>query len=621
MAATLGEAKISKSFASTAKIHTLCKNIEQPAAPFALRLSSALMLGVVRVFHRKSTIILADVNSILTAIKRYNFQQASRKSAQKRARDTTSVASIDNRHISLAQGEDTARFGAITLPVSKKRKICSTVTEHDSTRDNGQRSSGSMRRTNPSQGSFLFTGFSLGDSAELDVLTAMETVFPAFTVPHLADHLSSHRNSPTAAHDSGTRRKQMYAKEQDITLATPTGQLDATAYDMFDEDLQISLRSASMSDAEISQSVWMNGSQEHQDLGQGVDSAHNQLFGNQYSTQSPGNGPTVQESITPPAIEPLQLQPLELALAQELTEGSAVAKSATKSVKAPTPSKSGSMGTPSLQEVPSNQFGTPKRNLPQKHVQRGQLLTGSIRKRRSSMLRIDAVTELSPSQIRNFLNDRTDIVVTTFDGRGSSSKKHRRKSMASDVLPIPGILRTFPKDIIDLWRDVTIPTFTEGPLSQGADRSDSHRGAKRAPTRRGGTSRRAAPPALPIRVDLPVQEEHEEEPLAIPEVGTIEGRRSSIEVDRKEEAAKSRSNDQVSIPSRSQDGKSFSGGGNDDGIASSSGSRRLAELIDTVRTTSCLLHFSRGHIEVAVFRDISNCDLTTFVHVLRPIFW
>lgn len=544
------------------------------------------MLGVVRVFHRKSTIVLADVNSILNAIKRRSFQQGSRRAAQKRARDTISAISVDNRHISLAQGEDTAHFGAITLPVSKKRKICFSINEKDSTRDNGQRSPGSGRHTNPSQGSVIFTGFSLGDSAEVDVLTAMETVFPAFTVPHLADHFSSHRNSPTPFYGSDSRRKQMYAREQDITLAAPTGQLDAVAHDMFDEDLQISLHSASMSNAEMSQAIWMSGSHEDQDWAQGLGSAPNPSSRNHSSVQSGEDGPTVQNPTTPLAIEPLQLQPLEIALAEEPAQFPAVEKSATNSVKEPMPPKSASIDTPSRQEAPSHQFGTPERNLKQKPVRAEQVLTKSIRKRRSLMLRIDTVTELSPSQIRNFLNDRTDIVVTSFNERGSNSKKNRKKSLENDALPIPTFVSTFPKAVIDLWRDVTVPTFTGEPLSQGVDYSDDHSGAVRAPAKRGNTGRRAAPRALPTHVDVPVPEEQDEAAFILPEVATGERLRSSIEVDRAGEASKSRSNDQVSIPSRSQDGKSISGGGNDSGIASSGESRRLAELIDTVRTAS-----------------------------------
>lgn len=68
LAATIGERSISKKYAVKARIAVLCDTIQTPDAPFALRLSAHLLLGVARVYARKSSFVLADMNSLLKAL-------------------------------------------------------------------------------------------------------------------------------------------------------------------------------------------------------------------------------------------------------------------------------------------------------------------------------------------------------------------------------------------------------------------------------------------------------------------------------------------------------------------------------------------------------------------------
>ncbi|KAH6917396.1 Rec8 like protein-domain-containing protein [Coprinopsis sp. MPI-PUGE-AT-0042] len=74
LAATLGSKsafkKLPRRSVITADISNLCDLISQPAEPLALRLSSNLMFGVVRVYKVKQEIFLSDVTSCVTSLKK-----------------------------------------------------------------------------------------------------------------------------------------------------------------------------------------------------------------------------------------------------------------------------------------------------------------------------------------------------------------------------------------------------------------------------------------------------------------------------------------------------------------------------------------------------------------------
>ncbi|KAF5317844.1 hypothetical protein D9611_014732 [Ephemerocybe angulata] len=74
LAATLGSKssfkKLPKRSVLVADISKLCDLIVQPAEPLALRLSSNLMFGVVRVYKVKQEILLTDVTSCVTSLKK-----------------------------------------------------------------------------------------------------------------------------------------------------------------------------------------------------------------------------------------------------------------------------------------------------------------------------------------------------------------------------------------------------------------------------------------------------------------------------------------------------------------------------------------------------------------------
>lgn len=552
MAATLGESKISKSFATSAKIQVLCQTIEQPAAPFALRLSSALMLGVVRVFSRKSTIILADTNFVMNALKRYKTQQAGRLSGKKRSRDAANVASGENVDINLQQGEEQARFELITLPIRKKRKSGGHAAQAQPL-DALTKPGGSQSRGYQSHGSFWMGGPSFGDSAEIDVVAAMQTVFPTVVIPRLGEHLPSGLNSPRSVHNLGSQRKMLYsARDQDITLSAPMGQLGRIGYDMFEEDLQGSIRSDPMSNAENSRPLWLSEIQDNgqfaQAFGGSVSNDHSKSLGsNKDGNISPFPAPDLQLGIEPLELEPLGIEPIQpapvLSARNKKKERGLVTY----------------VSTPSSEEA-SRSVKTPDRNPRTKRVLPVQPTTASGRKRRSSALRVDQVTELSPSEIRGCLNDTRDIVLADFEERQTGSgRKSRRASKEHLSCAIPGFLTSFSKDITDLWRDVTVPPFTAMEGREGIDAPPAPR-IRRGPRTQGGAAIMSG--AISVPEEIIFEDDFEEiMPVIDPNVVTPrEKGASSVEVERANSGLRVPSNDQLSVPSHSLEGKSHSGG-------------------------------------------------------------
>lgn len=586
MAATLGESKISKSFATSAKIQVLCQTIEQPAAPFALRLSSALMLGVVRVFSRKSTIILADTNSVMNALKRYKTQQAGKLSGKKRSRNAANIASGEN-DINLQQGEEQARFELITLPMRKKRKSGGGGAQAQPlgalTKSGGSQSRGYL-----SHGSFWMGDPSFLDSAEVDVITAMQTVFPTVVVPRLGEHLPSGLNSPRSVHNLGSQRKMLYsARDQDITLSAPMGQLGGIGYDMFEEDLHGSIRSNPISNAENSRPLWMPEIQDNgefaQAFGGSVSNDHSKSLGsNNEGHISPFPAPNMKLSIEPLEFEPLDIEPIQLAPALS-------AKKKTKESGLVT-----SVSTPCSQDA-SRSVKTPDINPGSNRIVPLPPTTASGRKRRSAALRVDRVTELSPSEIRGCLNDTTDIVLADFQERQiRSGRKSRRASKEHLTLAIPGFLTTFSKDITDLWRDVTVPPFTAMDDREAIEAPPAPRTRKGSRTAGGATTTSKAI-CVPQQI---VFEDEDEEMMPVLDSNVLVSRErgdSSVEVERANSGPRAPSNDQLSVPSHSLEGKNHSVG--DPGGHSSGSGIGHGDFLDKV---GIIRLSAKPHLEDAV---------------------
>lgn len=540
----MGESKISKSFAITAQINVLCQNIEQPAAPFALRLSSALMLGVVRVFSRKSTIILADTNSVLHAVKRYSAQPSAKSSAKKRTR----AQDRDPHRIDLQEGNDKARFDLITLPARKKFKH-SRKGAQSNQRASATKSAGSQSYDIRSHASIMLNDLSFGDSAEIDVLAAIQNVFPTVAVPRLGEHLPSGLNSPTSVHNLGTQRKMLYsARDQDITLSQPIPGLDdMDGFNVFDEDLRGSIRSDPISNVGDSRPPWIAG------MGMLGDNGHFQQNDSLSIAPSQSQASCGNAAISPfhgshgdVNLEPMELEPLDIPTTHPAPE-----RSAKKKPKETSKLVSVAVSPPSVNE---SNFRTPEGNRNQRRGFSFPPATNSSRKRRSSILRNDPVTEISPSEIRNYLNDVTDILLTGFDERqaASSRKNNRRAPAKPATFEIPRILSLFSNEITDLWRTTTASprTVTEERQRIGLGPSPPSRFpiARRIRTRNASQRRGEFE-----TIEFPQQNDQEMLPVMdIQPLPAVEKNNSSADADRANSGpSKAPSVDLFSVPSNS----------------------------------------------------------------------
>jgi N terminus of Rad21 / Rec8 like protein len=130
IAATLGDRRVSKRLAATAEIDQLCRSIRAPDAPFALRLSAHLLLGVTRIFARKSAIVLADTNSLFHSL--HSFSALHVLGGKKRSRDDEPPNAMEfmahaGRQLDAISLEPANYFDKITLPAKKKRMLEQTT--------------------------------------------------------------------------------------------------------------------------------------------------------------------------------------------------------------------------------------------------------------------------------------------------------------------------------------------------------------------------------------------------------------------------------------------------------------------------------------------------------------
>lgn len=406
--------------------------------------------------------------------------------------------------------------------------------------------------------SHLLPDFSPPEGAGIDILTAMETVFPSVVVPRLGEHLPSGLNSPASRLGSSSQRRMMYrAREQDITLSMPVG-LGSIGYEMFDEDVQISLHSDPISDADHSRAVWNNDYGDTGEFGQ-VFRSISQEAGR--SDSSRGEVPSVDRV----AHVPLPIEAIEL---EHVPADPLPAAQDSAAAAGPGPSTSTGING-------------------QRGKNRGPRGVTTVRGRRKGrgenivLVQTDAVTELSPNEIRERLNDTTDIVLPSLERRQSASKR-RSSSSASIRFSLPGFLSTLSDRITDLWKDVTldqIPAMQpQSPRDRAQQRSEhvshqtpvaevEHEDVKTSQPML--VQRTAAP--LPAE-DVPMIEENE--PMVFPEVqqaATAPGDKSvsSAEVQRAGAPAPQQAADQISIPSNSAGGPSISVSRSGSGLPSS----------------------------------------------------
>lgn len=197
IAATLGEQKVTKRYAAKAEIVGLCSSICAPSAPFALRLSAQLMLGVARVFARKSEIVLCDSNALLHALQKHHAPPAA-------GFDTRGAAARGFAHGSITLGETDPgdAFNRITLPAQRKRnrgrkaaRDAITGRENVAGRANGVTSLAVALQGDPAAIDLPASTPWMDSQMCFDIEGAMEMAFPS-----AADAASSDRTGTSPQH-------------------------------------------------------------------------------------------------------------------------------------------------------------------------------------------------------------------------------------------------------------------------------------------------------------------------------------------------------------------------------------------------------------------------------------
>lgn len=482
------------------------------------------MLGVVRVFSRKSTIFLADVNSVMNAIQRFNTQQKGHNSRKRSFDKTTSLASA-NPSISLSHGADTARFDMITLPMRKKFKSATTPQASSRIRSH-------ITHSNQTEPSLFLPDISVPESAQVDVLTAMETIFPSVTVPQIgATRMLSAIDSPASGMGSSLQRRMLYkARDQDITMPQADVGLQTMQFDLFNDDLQISVHSDQIAKAEQNQEFW--------NVRSGEDDEFKQAFASmsqgpsKSSSEIPSLG-TIADTPMPLPIEPMHALEMEPIPVIDATINRA----------------------PTTVRDPS----APKKSRTRTDNRR---VVVAPTEKRGAKIHIDQVTELSPTQLRDIINDTTDIVMESDDERKSSGRKKGKKSQVNISEIIPSFLASFSSPMHKFWKEVAPnpfpsvqPASADKTCTTGGNGGGGNEDVERRELAVDRRQEEIAPIPLPVAFE-------DTEALMIPDVIVPSKSTNSAEIQRDgETSGQERSVGQISVHSGSVVGASASASG------------------------------------------------------------
>lgn len=447
LAAQLGESRIPKQFACEAKIDILCRNIEKPAAPFALRLSAHLMLGVTRVYSRKSTIVLTDVNRVLGALHRLEGDALALISPLSRKRGRISK---DNAINITVQGEiePADGFDQITLPTRKRSRRRSTDTGATSITVPGASDLGHL---DASMDQFGRSTSIFGEGVNLiDVHAHLDLEFPTILIGGLEARAGSVDPENILSQSSPRFR----AREQDITLPPGTdflfgSGLHALELDPFEREISLSLDIGRESTPDRpSPPRFDDGSDEFR-------KAFGQILSSTPRSSS-GDGSAAMSVLNPvgPVIE-AQLDPLP-----------AIAQDPTSVVDTADPASSNIRGK-------GEASGRSRRGG---RVRKRRSSTGTTRTSRRSLgilsdrLIITDVTELPVQHLRDCLRDTSDIVLP----KGAPRPLTRRKKIPEEALESM-LMRHNPLDRMlngrNFWMNIVVkPSFkiSESKSSEGA---------------------------------------------------------------------------------------------------------------------------------------------------------
>lgn len=441
------------------------------------------MLGVVRVFARKSTIVLSDVTAILQTLSRYTATSASVARGRKRLQDAEGKATEVCAAITLDPLQAKASFDDITLPGPGRKR----------------------RRRGEANFSFgdTFPGASIDHH---DMVAAMADLFPSlpprsaqknYGNPSLSQQHS--RSMSGNVLDRTARRRVYQAREEDITLPPVTSSvLDAVAMtDLFEDDDAIGVqdveqeRSRKLNDRDdvpIVRELFMRRE------------AVEQLSG---SSAREGGPPSIPEAdlfgVDLAPFQPIDLKPLHLDLFTTAPENIPPA------AERPFPEEEQIISEQKHDIVPSREHcihthqpnearretnvgseeARPVQDLRQAGIAADdteaiQRRNGSsdlpiTRRKRGNAITVDIQTELSPQQFRAFLNDTSDIVLQPDQDRPEKRRGRGRKRSQKFMNEMPSFIGRFAKELRDMWQDIA-DIGAEANSSVGDDANEGQEG-------------------------------------------------------------------------------------------------------------------------------------------------
>lgn len=438
------------------------------------------MLGVVRVFSRKSTIMLSDLSSILQTLSRFKAASQALPS-RKRHRDMQAAPPGACSNISLKPHEANAQYEAITIPAIKKRR-----------RQAGIDVSNGISPRIHTDDAFLSSLPDTPSSAEHNVLTMMETFFPSVPTPHGPDGVSlSPGLTPRSSgnHSETYRHLEYAAREEDITLPVQGIALDPIAVtDMFDDDEAMGSAGPSIGGRSSSDRLSIVRSL-FQPAGDGSGSVPLPDNARDQDIPIPAADLALMEPID---LEPLQLTDLPARMiprvqAQiDLTEaddGAAQAQGSNERQRASViadvsrgngtgalPTSDHMLGEERVESTLDEAAEEGREGV--RGTRRAKTVgtkTGRTRNRREDEMAIDETTELSAREFRTFLNDTSDIVLASDEDRTNVRKGRGRRRGGDQMRKLPKLMGRFAKELCDMWQEITDDGMELTPVSAAED--------------------------------------------------------------------------------------------------------------------------------------------------------
>lgn len=409
-------------------------------------------------FSRKSTIILAGVIAIHQSVRREELSSA--RPSRKRTRGDPSISAIiPPDAIDLPKGADIARVDDITLPAPKRRR--GRTYGLSPLESQLELSRGSMSPGRLAQLDDVY----INRSAEVDLVAAMDTLFPAIAIPRLGEHISSHKSIVSSVDRSGSQYSQSFrAREEDITLAN-VHNLESLGNTLFNEEVGIS---DSAGPSELAQALFMDVGDEALGLAEPLEDLPKTGGDSTPSGRRALSQPDTSD-LGMGGFEPLDMAPLQFEStpsppyrgdpSEDLQSSEGQLREGTGNIevvkaRASVHSSAKTSVRASESKEVAGEVDAVEANTEDKVSIREKSRTATKKKRMIRAI-VDNVTEISPKGIRSFLNDTSDLITSTRRDRGARRNGNAKRDDEDRTVRMPGFISVLATELQEFWMDMT----------------------------------------------------------------------------------------------------------------------------------------------------------------------